>query len=100
MRLSDAKEQVYGPTIADRRTWAACSGTAVDSARDLGVFHRRRRARPTLPTIADRPAVGGSPPRHAGERQGAKRAIAVARFTEKPSVVVERNGSLTARFSS
>lgn len=52
-RFKDAKEHVYAPSFADRRALVACGGTAVDTARDLGVFHRSRRAHPTLTATLD-----------------------------------------------
>lgn len=46
--LNEAKEQVYGATLAGRRAWEAQGRVAVEVARNLGVFHRSRRAHPTL----------------------------------------------------
>lgn len=48
MHLSDAKEQVYRPAAADRNAWAALDWTTMDIAKELGVLHRRRRARPAI----------------------------------------------------
>ena len=39
-QLTDAKEQIFGPTVAIRRAWEAKSGTAaIPTAKDLGIYH-------------------------------------------------------------
>lgn len=48
MRPNDFEEQVYGPTIADRRAWGTCGGAVVDTTQDLGVFYLTQRAHTTL----------------------------------------------------
>lgn len=48
IHLNDAKEQVHGATLADRRAWEAQGSATVEVARGRRVSHRSRRTHPTL----------------------------------------------------